>query len=225
MHPRVPTLALVVAASAFAGCGLAGPDTRRSPAATDDTAPAVAVDQAADADAALDEALVADLRFLREEEKLARDVYLTLFDVWQLQPHSNIASSEQTHTERVAALLASFGIDDPVVDDTVGVFVNRDLAGLYTDLVARGRASPEAALEVGATIEDLDLRDIEVMKTRASDAAVVSVYDALACGSRNHLRAFTSQLASRDVAWTPQYLSTTEVDAILASPRERCGGR
>jgi hypothetical protein len=105
--------------------------------------------------------LAADLQFLREEEKLARDVYLTLYDAWQLAPHQNIAESEQTHTDRVLDLLVALDLPDPVVDDTVGVFVNPQLAGLYVELVATGRRTEVASLEVGATIEDLDLRDIE----------------------------------------------------------------
>lgn len=144
-----------------------------------------------------------DLQFLREEEKLARDVYLTLYDQWQLMPHKNIASSEQTHTDRVKAMLTSLTVADPVADDTVGAFVNAELGKLYTDLVATGKQSEVASLEVGATIEDLDIRDIEQMKGRTTDANVLAMYESLQCGSRNHLRAYTSQLTTRGVTYTP----------------------
>lgn len=163
-----------------------------------------------------------DLTFLREEEKLARDVYLTLYDQWQLMPHKNIASSEQTHTDRVKDMLASFGFADPVKDDTVGVFVNTDLAKLYTDLTQAGKQSEVESLKVGATIEDLDIRDIEVMKARTSDANVLAMYDALQCGSRNHLRSFNSQLVSKGASYSPQYISQAEFDAIVGSANEKC---
>ena len=39
-----------------------------------------------------------DLIFLREEEKLARDVYLALYDAWGTPIFLNISSSEQKHT-------------------------------------------------------------------------------------------------------------------------------
>jgi len=39
------------------------------------------------------------LRFMREEEKLARDVYLKLFDTWKLTVFSRIARSEQRHLQ------------------------------------------------------------------------------------------------------------------------------
>lgn len=167
--------------------------------------------------------VAADLQFLREEEKLARDVYTTLYDTWQLTPHQNIANSEQTHTDRVLELLVALDLPDPVVDDTVGVFVNPQLAGLYVELVAIGQRTEVASLEVGATIEDLDLRDLTVMATRTTDAGVLATYAALACGSRNHLRSFSSQLGSRGVTYAPQYLSQTDYDAIVSSDRESCG--
>jgi hypothetical protein len=167
--------------------------------------------------------LAADLQFLREEEKLARDVYLTLYDAWQLAPHQNIAESEQTHTDRVLDLLVALDLPDPVVDDTVGVFVNPQLAGLYVELVATGRRTEVASLEVGATIEDLDLRDLNLMAARTTDAGVLATYEALACGSRNHLRSFSSQLGSRGVTYAPHYLSQTDYDAIVSSDRESCG--
>lgn len=167
--------------------------------------------------------LAADLQFLREEEKLARDVYLILFDKWHLVPHGNISASEQTHMDRVRSTLWAFSVPDPVQDDAIGAFVNTQLAGLYRDLVALGLSSDVSSLTVGATIEDLDLRDLKQMKSRTQDPMVLSMYAALECGSRNHLRAFTSQLAMRGVIYQPQYLAQAEYDAVLGGAHERCG--
>ena len=55
---------------------------------------------------------------MREEEKLAQDVYLTLYDTWGKNIFQNIAQSEATHTDAVANLLKQFGIDDPVREET-----------------------------------------------------------------------------------------------------------
>lgn len=76
---------------------------------------------------------------------------------------------------------------------------------------------------MGAIIEDLDIRDLAQMIDRTRDATVLSVYSALQCGSRNHLRAFTSQLTMRGATYAPQYLDQAEYDAILAGAHERCG--
>ena len=165
-----------------------------------------------------------DLAYLREEEKLARDVYDFLGAKWGLPIFGNIASSERTHTARVATRMAELGLPDPVVDDTGGAFVDTSLAELYAALTARGAASLEAALQVGATIEDLDIQDIALKRTRTDDPATLAVYDDLMCGSRNHLRAFVGQLTSRGAAYSAQYLSQAEVDAIVLSAKERCGG-
>ncbi|MDP2030099.1 MAG: DUF2202 domain-containing protein [Thiobacillus sp.] len=49
-----------------------------------------------------------DLLFMREEEKLARDVYLTLYETWGLAVFSNIASSEQSHMDALLKLLRTY---------------------------------------------------------------------------------------------------------------------
>ena len=209
----------VSVALALVGCGADGGSTRSAQAGGNDGAGG----GSAAADGATSDALAADLQFLREEEKLARDVYATLYERWHLRPHQNIASSEQTHTSRVKDVLVSLGVPDPVKDDAVGVFVNPDLRKLYGDLVARGLQSEVAALEVGATIEDLDIRDIERMKARTTNPAVLSMYESLECGSRNHLRAYTSQLAARGTTYAPQYIGAAELATIRAASNERCG--
>ena len=166
-----------------------------------------------------------DLQFLREEEKLARDVYLSLYEQWELPVLGNIARSEQRHMDAVKVRLDALGISDPVVDDSVGAFANEELARLYTDLVAKGLPSAVDALQVGATIEDLDIRDIEEMKQRTDDETVLQTYDSLVCGSGNHLRAFVGLLEAEGLTYEAQFSAQADLDAILAEPRERCGRR
>jgi len=173
----------------------------------------------------IDEAVVADLLFVREEEKLARDVYLSLLDAHGLAIFANIADSEQRHMDAVLGRLNAHAIPDPVTDDTVGVFVNPVLGQLYTDLVQIGLGSPLAALTVGATIEDLDLNDIAGMIERTTARDILQVYESLSCGSRNHMRAFVGQLTAMGASYEAQYISAAELEDILSSAHERCGGR
>lgn len=163
---------------------------------------------------------IADLYFMREEEKLARDVYTTLYDQWQLPIFANIAQSEQTHTEAIRSVIEKYELNDPVVDDTIGVFQDETLADLFTSLTSQGSASVEAALIVGATIEDLDIVDLQKAQERTDNADIALVYSNLERGSRNHLRAFVSQLSARDATYEPQYLSTEAYEAIITSERE-----
>jgi len=148
----------------------------------------------------LSEKEASDLIFLREEEKLARDVYLALYDAWGTPIFLNISSSEQKHTDAVANLIAKYGLEDPVVDDTPGVFANPVLAQLYIDLVAQGSeetATLADALEVGVFIEELDIHDIkDLMLPDATQTDVQRVLSNLLAGSYNHLDAFTKSLAA-----------------------------
>ena len=165
----------------------------------------------------------AGLLYMREEEKLARDVYSTLYDVWGLNIFANIAQSEQTHTEAVRDLLVKYEIKDPVTDDAVGIFTNQDLQTLYNDLVARGSVSLEEALTVGALIEELDIRDLQAEIDRSDNADIDLVYENLLRGSRNHLRSFMSQLTTRDANYEPQYITATAFNQIVESEKETGG--
>lgn len=162
---------------------------------------------------------VAGLLFMREEEKLARDVYTALYAKWQLPIFSSIARSEQTHINAVAQLIARYGLSDPAATNAAGVFQNSDLQTLYDTLVAQGMKSQIDALNVGATIEDLDLTDLA--KRASAQTDIQGVYAILAKGSRNHLRAFTSQLEASGVTYVPQYLSRADYDAIVTGAQER----
>lgn len=208
-------LVAVPAALVLGGCVLNEPVSTSSP----DTAPGVAATAVADRVVDAD-----DLLFLREEEKLARDVYLTLGALWDVPEFANIAASEQAHMDAVLRLLVTYRIPDPVTDDTIGVFVNPTLDALYDDLVAAGEGSLIAALTVGATIEDLDLNDIQAMEERNTARDAARVLDSLACGSRNHVRAYVAQLRLLGADYAAQYLTAAELEAILAGDHERCGG-
>lgn len=167
---------------------------------------------------------IQNLMYMREEEKLARDVYLTLFDTWDLAVFSNIATSEQTHTDKVSDMIEKYRLADPVVDDSIGVFVNQDLANLYASLIARGLASSLEALQVGALIEEVDMIDLKRAIDETDNADIQVLYENLMSGSRNHLRAYVSRIEALGVVYAAQYLSQEEVDAIVDSPVERGGG-
>jgi hypothetical protein len=144
-----------------------------------------------------------EVLFLREEEKLARDVFIGLAERWQLPIFANIAESEQKHLDLVL-LLETYGIADPVLDEAVGAFSDATLANLYLELSARGELALVDALSVGATIEDMDLADLLGLLEMADNDYIELVAQNLAKGSRNHLRAFVRALAAQGVTYTPQ---------------------
>jgi hypothetical protein len=163
-----------------------------------------------------------DLLFLREEEKLARDVYLFSFDIYGDGVFNNIAASEQQHMDAVLALLNKYGLSDPASSE-IGVFKDPILQGLYNQLTTVSKESLLNALTVGATIEDLDINDISIFESGTTKADLLNVYDILKCGSGNHLRSFPNRLTFVGLDYSPEYLSLEAYNAILTSERERCG--
>ncbi len=164
----------------------------------------------------------AGLVFMREEEKLARDVYLTLYDLWQHPVFSSISQAEQKHMDTMGALVDNYGLDDPVADDSVGVFTNPELDNLYDELVSQGQESLLDALYAGAYIEEIDIQDLEEAIAASTHPDLIQAYENLQRGSRNHLRAFVRQiemLGEPYESWGE--LDELEVDAILDSNLER----
>ncbi len=165
---------------------------------------------------------VTDLTILREEEKLARDVYLYAYDVYGLKIFKNISGSEQKHMDKVFLLLNKFGIPDPATAEK-GVFHNTELQKLYNDLTAKVDLSLVDALLVGATIEDLDIFDINEFEKRTTNPILLNVYSKLKCGSKNHMRAFTKQLKKKKITYEPQYISNKLYKEIIKGSNESCG--
>jgi hypothetical protein len=163
----------------------------------------------------------AGLLWMREEEKLARDIYLALADTWELRVFANIAKSEQSHMDAVATLLDRYGLEDPVGSNPPGVFSDSAIQALYDDLLTRGSASLTQALAVGAEIEELDIADLRARQSAVADIA--RVYANLEMGSGNHLRAFVSNLERRGSTYSPTHLSQPDFDAIVAATRSRGG--
>ena len=166
------------------------------------------------------------LLFMREEEKLAHDVYVTLYEIWGLPIFQNIAQSEQTHTDAVLKLINQYGLDDPAATTGIGEFVNPALQNLYTQLVAQGSQSLVDALKVGGAIEEIDILDLEQHIAETENDAIILVYQNLLKGSRNHLRAFVSTLENRaGDTYLPQYLSSEVLDGIMSAGIESGGNR
>ena len=158
---------------------------------------------------------------MREEEKLAHDVYKTLGDKWNLKVFYNIASSELTHTDSVKAVIESYGIKDPIIDTKVGVFVSKEFQDLYNNFVENGQKSVQDALIVGATIEDLDIYDLDRFIKETKNQDLLVLYKNLQKGSRNHLRAYVRNIKSHGGNYVPQYISNEMFQNIISSGQER----
>lgn len=162
--------------------------------------------------------------FMREEEKLARDVYRAMDELWQVPAFFRISESEQRHMDAMERLIVRYGLADPVIDDTRGAFTNPVFVGLYGELIAAGSESMVDALKVGARIEEVDIVDLRDALSLTDHPDLQHVFQNLMRASRNHLRVFGAHFAAADETYQAQYLTQDEFDAIADSPFERGKG-
>jgi len=162
------------------------------------------------------------LVFMREEEKLAHDVYAQLDLRWGSGTRSfgNIANSEATHTEAVRQLLLRYSVIDPA-SAASGQFQNTVLQGLYNQLTTAGALSLIDAYKVGAAIEEIDMLDINKALIGIDNQDIMLVYQNLLKGSRNHLRSYVGSLANQGVTYLPLYMPVADYQLIITTPMER----
>jgi hypothetical protein len=212
MEPKtVITTVLIVAALFSAGCtgGDGGGQYRNQGGGNGGGASITAIPAGS-----LNATEAADILYMREEEKLARDSYTYFYGLLGAQIFSNIAESEQTHMDAVATLINRYGLDDPA-SPTAGTFTNATLQALYDRLTAEGSASEIAALEAAALIEETDIADLQTATARTDNADARQVYASLMQGSENHLRAFVRNLGQWGVEYRPVVLSEEDYKTVI----------
>jgi hypothetical protein len=136
----------------------------------------------------------AQILYLKQEEKLARDVYQVLAAKWGLPAFTRIAASEQTHMNAVDGLITRYGLADTTPTEP-GRFSIPELQSLYGQLVTSGTESVARAIEAGVLIEETDIADLEEVLAATRQPDITRVFSNLLAGSRNHLRAFTALAA------------------------------
>ena len=194
----------------------------------------------AQAKGTLDYNEVTHLAFMREEEKLARDVYIKFSEFYPTaQVFFNITESEQRHTDSVLHVMDTFELEDPNTNDDVGEFTGEEWGEYFTDtynaLVEQGKKGLLEALYVGALIEELDMHDIiycpeeivdssELIQDKndcgmvyTKEESILTLYQNLLNGSASHLKAYVYYIEKfiGEGNYEAQYLSQEEVDDIL----------
>ena len=135
-------------------------------------------------------ALQSRLKYMVEEEKLARDVYTVLAKTAAYPKFKNIANAEQFHIDQMSIVLANYGLWNATLKRAPGVFYNKELSALYKTLVAKGKLSDLDAIEVGIIIEEKDIADLTAMEKLITQEDIQFVVNYLKAGSQNHLAAF-----------------------------------
>lgn len=154
---------------------------------------------------------------MREEELLARDIYSQLYDLYAYRAFDQISQSENQHALAIKSLIDRYELEDPAIDHEVGIFTNTALQALYNQLMEMGSISEVEALKVGATIEDVDIYDLqEFLKNGIDNQDMIFVFEKLKSGSENHMRAFIRLLSRKNVEYSPHYITQEEFDLIIS---------
>lgn len=164
----------------------------------------------------LSSAEINGLLYMREEEKLARDVYILMYTLYPQPIFNNISKSEQRHTDAIKALIDRYELNDPVVEDIQGSFKNQTLQNLYDNLIDKGKVDRIEALKVGALIEETDIQDIQnELEKNVDNQDISTVYGNLLRGSKNHLKAFVRVLKASGVEYEPVLLDLEFFNEIV----------
>jgi hypothetical protein len=208
--------ALAVAGLAMASCSetVGGVDETINSDIDEKSAEVAAICGTCDFTGTLTEAEIAGLMEMREEEKLAKQVYIFFYEKYQYRVFNNISKSENAHTSAVLHIIDGFGLTDPTpISDTE--FNNPVFTELYAQLTAKGSESLVEALKVGAFIEELDINDLQGLLETTENQSVKRVYGNLLSASKIHLKAFTNSLKWLNATYTPTVLSVEEYNDIL----------
>lgn len=160
---------------------------------------------------------IAGISYVREEEKLARDLCLTMYEQWGLKFFQNIGDSEAAHSDVAKRLIIRYELEDPVGEDEVGLFSNETLRELYKQLIAQGTLSRIDAIKVGAAIEEISILDLEKYLLQTDDSEIQLVYEGLLEGSYGHLHSFVRMFEQQSgEVYQPQHLDLEKFNTVMA---------
>jgi len=132
---------------------------------------------------------------MRLEEKVARDVYIEFGNLYNKKVFLTIQTSEQRHMDAMKRLLDKYNVEDPVTDDTPGVFSDPAFQLLYDDFILQGQTLGGAYL-AGKDIEELDIADLEFQLSFVDNPDIIQVYTNLLAASESHLSTFLKYVSS-----------------------------
>lgn len=152
---------------------------------------------------------------VREDEKLARDVYTYFFDKFELSPFSRIAKAEANHIAAVERLFYFYSITYPAVGPA-GEFKDGVRKAYYDNLIEKGVTALEA-YKATAYLEEKDVADYTKVLETIQNPNVKMVIENLLKGSVNHLKASVRQIYALDGTYTPAFLTQQRFDEIISS--------
>jgi hypothetical protein len=202
MYPR--TLGVLLLLFLLIGCGSNNSNNANGSHAGQNSTnlPSEVTNALASSTSTLTQPLQDSIQYMYNEEGLAYDIYLSLYQIYPLQQLQNIAlNSESKHQEAVNQLAIKYALN--LVPSSAGIYEVEAIDELYDTLYQKGVDSEQDALEVGCMVEVVDIDDLNtfISQAQASNAPdVVAIFDYLRKGSYKHYWEFDSALKSRGVS-------------------------
>ena len=206
-------LSLCLVSFAQASCGGSCGDKSESCGDSSLQSCALVLDLVDEPNPAIDTQLGNLLRAQVEEETMAAQVYRALGKSYALRPFQNIPLAEDAHAAAVRKILAT----TPYAAAPANTLTDKKFITLRDELIARGNTSELEALRVGALIEERDIQDLRHVMAATKSTSVLETLQWLEMGSHHHLNAFVRHLRMRGEAYSPQLLSQTDFDAVVAT--------
>jgi len=151
---------------------------------------------------------------VREDEKVARDLYFSFFGTFGLKPFENIGKAEDNHIKATEKLFDYYEIDYPALSEN-GKFENAIRQKLFDSLLLKGTPELEA-FKVMAMLEESNIVEYgEVLKTIANPNIKI-VIENLARASANHFKAAIRQITALGGTYTPALMTQEQYRAVIA---------
>lgn len=140
------------------------------------------------------------LFFIYQEEKVARDVYIYLGELYPDEStFASIQLSEQRHMDAAQKLCINYGIDVSMIDESesaCGEFFVDYLQELYETCINLGETELVEALKVGKLVEETDIGTLtESIESMDMPDDIIRTYEILREGSYNHLESYEAAIA------------------------------
>ncbi len=163
---------------------------------------------------------IAGLQMMREEEKVAHDLYVTFEENWKQGTFTSIAISEQYHTDAVKSVLLKYKLSDPA-QNQVGKFTSKKMQDLFNDRSEKAKGSYLDSLFVAAEFEELDVVDLRELAAESKNKDVITLYKNLEAGSRNHMRYYAKLIAQEGATYTAKHLEESDYQKIIKGAAEK----
>jgi len=200
----------------LSACGGGSQTSDPDPSASSITLPVNVRDALLAPMSSLTQELNDSIAYMYSEEKLAKELYLNIYEHQSVIQLKNIATnSEVKHTEAVNQLAAKYDLNITKYPDTEppylladiekygsGVYPVEPIQELYDNLYDKGIASQKNALEVGCIVEVTDINDLDayIVQAEASSATdVLEIFEWLRNGSYKHYWAFDKGLKDMNI--------------------------